>query len=88
MSGIIDMVNSEFIQYITLNEIGNVRFKFPNGYGASVIQLQYSHGLELAVLDPDGGLTYDTPITDDVLGNLDTFSLNKSLLDIKNLEVL
>ena len=49
------------------------KFRFANGYGASVINDGYGReeGLyELAVLGPDGHLTYDTPITDDVLGYL------------------
>lgn len=47
-------------------------FKFPNGYGASVVQGPGSYGSdsglwELAVLHDDE-LTYDTPITSDVIG--------------------
>ncbi len=49
---------------------------FPNGYGVSVIEggASYTTGgtYELAVLKgKEGywGLTYDTPITDDVLGH-------------------
>lgn len=53
-------------------------YRFPNGYGASLIRggfVAYG-GLEIGVLRYDGegvrdyGLTYDTPITDDVLGYL------------------
>jgi hypothetical protein len=47
-------------------------FHFPNGYGASVINDGYGRdaGLfELAVLE-GSGLTYNTPITNDVLGHL------------------
>lgn len=48
---------------------------FPNGYGASVVRGPYTYGgpeglYELAVLDQDGELTYDTHITDDVVGHL------------------
>lgn len=50
------------------------RHDFPNGYGVSVIRGPYTYGgreglYELAVFK-DGGLCYDTPITDDVLGHL------------------
>lgn len=48
-------------------------FRFDNGFGASVINDGYGQesGLyELAVLNSSGSLTYDTPVTDDVLGFL------------------
>lgn len=50
-------------------------FKFDNGYGASVVQHSGSYGgpaglWELAVLGRSGRLTYETPITDDVIGRL------------------
>ena len=49
-------------------------YKFPNGYGASVIQhkgyYEYKKGLwELAVLW-HGELCYDSGITEDVMGHL------------------
>lgn len=50
------------------------RFSFPNGYGVSVVRHKYSYGnqkgegfYEVAVLDGED-LTYDTPVTNDVLG--------------------
>lgn len=56
------------------------RMVFDNEYGVSVIRAagdpfggSYGHedGLyELAVLGKDGSLSYETPITDDVLGSL------------------
>ena len=49
-------------------------YQFPNGYGASVVRHSFSYGgslglWELAVIH-NGELCYDTPITNDVLGNL------------------
>lgn len=51
-----------------------LRVEFPNGYGVSIIRGKYTYGgadglFEGAVLD-DGKITYATPITDDVVGNM------------------
>jgi len=64
-------------------------YRFPNGYGASVIHNPYSYGLELAVinnLDGEWGLCYTSPITDDVvryIGGED--ELKELLTEIYNL---
>jgi len=65
--------------------------QFSNGYGASIVQGPHTYGgnnglYELAVLGKDGSITYDTPITDDVLGYLSEQEVEKTLLDIKNLD--
>ena len=44
-------------------------YRFPNGYGASVVEHSLSYGLEIAVLNSDDKITYDTLITDDVIGH-------------------
>ena len=64
-------------------------YKFDNGYQASVIRTPYSYGgpaglWELAV-KVDGAITYDTPITGDVLGWLDYDALEATLQQIAEL---
>jgi len=67
------------------------RIYFNNGYGASVIQNIYSYGAdkglyELAVLDNEGHLTYDTPVTEDVEGNLTPENVTELLYKIQKLK--
>jgi hypothetical protein len=58
---------------------------FPNGYGVSIIQSTYSYGgssglWEMAILkgnEDEWDLTYDTPITSDVLGHLSESEVNE-----------
>jgi hypothetical protein len=64
------------------------RIEFPNGYGASIVKGPYTYGgryglFELAVLDSDGQITYDTPITDDVVGYLTENGITALLAEIE-----
>lgn len=64
----------EFKKHNELNGIVS-RITFDNGYGASVVKHEFSYGgkdglYELAVLDKDGELCYDTSVTNDVIGYL------------------
>jgi hypothetical protein len=64
------------------------RINFKNGYGASIVKGPYTYGgrdglFELAVLGPDGQLTYDTPITDDVVGYLTEDGITALLAEIE-----
>jgi hypothetical protein len=60
-------------------------FRFENGYGASLIHNEWSYGIELAVIVWDSDavddfrITYKTPITHGVLGNLNFEGIEKTL---------
>ena len=76
----------------SLTSTGNTqrKYKFSNGYGASVINGAHTYGgpqglWELAVLGADGHLDFDTPVTDDVLGWLTESEVNTALDEIKEL---
>ena len=78
-----DSHNSDFC------DINRVKVMFNNGFGASIItgQGSYSsegHPYELAVIDK-GGIRYDTPISDDVLGHLNADEVKKILFEISGL---
>ena len=65
-------------------------YTFDNGYGASVICNQSSYGsdnglFELAVLDKNGDICYDTPITSDVIGYMTHDYVARVLKDIESL---
>jgi len=65
-------------------------YKFDNGYGASVVKHDFSYGgskglYEIAVLDEEGHLCYDTPITSDVIGHLTMGEAEKILINISHL---
>jgi hypothetical protein len=63
---------------------------FDNGYGISVVKGPYSYGgklglYELAVLDSDGYVCYDTLITSDVIGFLKPEDVSKHMIEIQEL---
>jgi hypothetical protein len=68
------------------------RMHFDNGYGVSVVSHSYSYGgrdglYEVAVLDSDNNLTYETPVTNDVIGYLteeDVSNVMKQVQELKN----
>jgi hypothetical protein len=66
------------------------RMMFENGFGVSVVSHTYSYGgkdglFEIAVLDEDGGLTYNTPVTNDVIGYLNPDEVTKIMEQVQNL---
>jgi hypothetical protein len=66
------------------------RMTFENGYGVSVVSHTYSYGgkdglFEVAVLGKDGNLTYDTPVTNDVIGYLTEEDVTDVLKQVQKL---
>jgi hypothetical protein len=61
------------------------KYSFPNGYGASVISGEGIRQFEVAVLEADGSLCYDTEITEDVIAGLDVEGVYKILDKISHL---
>lgn len=88
--------SKQFKKYIKeQNDLGYPQtiYKFPNGYGASVIKFNYVYfGIEIAVLrfDENGNwnIDYSTPITNDVIGGLNEESRDSVLQQILDLEKL
>lgn len=86
----------KFEAYRECHEDGELyEFHFKNGYGASVIRGPHSYGgpdglFELAVLKRNRqysrywDITYDTPLTNDVLGNLEYDDVVKALEEISS----
>jgi hypothetical protein len=66
------------LEFIELDQYMNgvaARIMFENGFGASVVCHSFSYGgknglYEVAVLDTDGEITYETDVTSDVIGHL------------------
>ena len=66
------------------------RMHFDNGYGVSVVSHSYSYGgrdglYEIAVLDSNDELTYDTPVTNDVIGYLTEEDVTDILKQVQEL---
>jgi hypothetical protein len=66
------------------------RIQFDNGYGASVVSHSFSYGgklglYEIAILDNEGDICYDTPITNDVIGHLTEEDVTEVLIKIQSL---
>jgi hypothetical protein len=86
------MTTFEDLKFEQWPDMGGIfcRIQFENGFGASIVKHKYSYGgekglYELAVIDSEGQLTYETPITDDVLGYLSEEDVERYVNEIKNL---
>lgn len=92
MQSVREMKGRFTIEMVNLPELNGYQllYKFENGYGASVVKHDRSYGgksglYEIAVLDNDGDLCYDTPITSDVIGHLNMAEVDKILVNISHL---
>ena len=93
---IVDMLDLQFktfedIEFEPYHEGVKSKIMFNNGFGSSVVRHKNSYGgskglYELAVLDKDGYLNYDTPITNDVLGFLTPENVTEILIQIQDLK--
>lgn len=68
----------------------SARTFFDNGYGVSVVKGPYTYGgpnglYELAVLNGEGAISYDTDITDNVVGHLTENEVSEVLERIQSL---
>ena len=66
------------------------RMHFDNGFGVSVVSHSYSYGgrdglYEVAVLDSNDELTYDTPVTNDVIGYLTEEDVSNIMKQVQEL---
>jgi hypothetical protein len=89
----LDYKTFDDINFEKHEELGGVvgRIIFENGFGASVVSHIMSYGgklglYELAVLDKNEELTYDTPVTNDVLGHLTPEEVTNYLIQIQDLK--
>lgn len=65
-------------------------YTFDNGYGASVVSSSMTYGgnqglFQVAVLDKNGEICYDTSVTNDVVGFLDFADVADILNKIRSL---
>lgn len=75
------------LQFTTLFDGVRSAVTFSNGYGASIVRHKHSYGgneglYELAVTK-NNKITYDTPITDDVIGYLSELDVENYLKQIE-----
>lgn len=70
-----EAVSFDDLNFVPYNNGIAARILYPNGFGASIVRNIYSYGhergkYELAVINSNGDICYDTEITNDVIGYL------------------
>lgn len=69
------------------------RLMFENGFGVSVVCTDLSYGgkdglYEIAVLNSQGDITYDTELTNDVIGWLDKDKVTEIMLQVQKIGIV
>jgi hypothetical protein len=64
---------------------------FENEYGVSVVRHKYSYGYglglyEMAIMNKDNDIVYNTPVTNDVLGYLTENDVSNYMIKVQRLE--
>ena len=95
MGKVIEIKNRDIVPLKSRNINGGTQdlYRFDNNYGASVVCHDHSYGgsegkYELAVIvfdEDEWRLTYDTPVTNDVIGNLSAVEVLHELKKIRAL---
>ena len=96
---VIELLNKYDLDYQTFEDIKfrpymdgvHAKLLFTNGYGVSIIKHEYSYGgpkgfYELAVINSEGDVVYDTPITDDVIGWLTPKDITDLMIQVQDLK--
>lgn len=83
------------LKFERIKRVNGVKSKlmFDNGFGISVIKHRFSYGgenelYEIAVLNSDEEITYETPITKDVIGHLTPIMVSKYMIKIQCLKII
>lgn len=87
-----NITNFNDLKFWDIRDLSGIQaiVKFDNGYGASIVKHIYSYGgpeglYEMAILDENNDITYNTTITNDVIGYLNEEEVSDYLVKIKNL---
>ena len=85
--------NMKMLKYLVetnnIHDGMQLKFKFANGYGASVVKHKGSYGSsegcwEIAVLDKEGEIDYTTDLANDVIGWIKPEEIERWLIFISN----
>lgn len=96
---VLEIVEAEYkifkdLEFVPTDEFLNgikTTLHFDNEYGISVVRHKYSYGsglglYEMAIMNKDNDIVYDTPVTDDVLGYLTENDVSNYMIKVQRLE--